>query len=329
MNISIRSLTRVFGATTAVDHVSFSFGSGDVIGFVGPNGAGKTTTMRILATLDEPTSGDILLDGVSLVDYPEQARRRIGFMPDSLPEHGDITAHEYIDFFGRAFGLRGPALERAVAEVEDFTGVAPIRDKVLRALSKGMKQRVSLARALVHNPDLLIMDEPANGLDPRARIELRELVKILAEQGKPILVSSHILSELEEMVTGVVILERGRLVRDATRGLEEAFSPVPPPLPQADGAPAAPAPAAPQASIRVFVRLLGDADPVARLLETPGVLGAVRRDRGAVATVAGGDDEAAALLASLVTAGLRPVEFTRVKVGLEDLFLDATKGDLA
>ena len=212
----IRHLAKTFGRTRAVDDLSFSFDSGEVIGFVGPNGAGKTTTMRILATLDEPDTGDILLDGRSILDYPDEARRHIGFMPDALPDYGDITAHEYIDFFGRAFSLRGEALAKAVGDVEDFTGVGPIRDKTLKALSKGMKQRVSLARALVHNPSVLILDEPANGLDPRARIELRELVKALAEAGKAILVSSHILTELAEMCTGFQIIERGRLLRGGT-----------------------------------------------------------------------------------------------------------------
>ena len=143
MKISVQHLTKIFGKAKAVDDLSFSFASGDVVGFVGPNGAGKTTTMNIMATLDEP-------------DYPDEARRRIGFMPDGLPSRSDITAHEYVDFYGRAFGLRRQALADAVARVEDFTGVSPIRDKVLSALSKGMKQRVSLARALVHDPELLI-----------------------------------------------------------------------------------------------------------------------------------------------------------------------------
>ena len=211
MKVEILNLTRIFQrGFKAVDDLSFSFSSGEVVGFVGPNGAGKTTTMRILATLDIPDSGDILLDGKSILDDPALAHRAIGFMPDELPDRTDTTVEEYLDFFGRAYGLRGKALADALASVEDFTGLVSFRDKTLHELSKGMKQRVSLARALVHDPQVIVMDEPANGLDPRARIELRELVKALAENGKAILISSHILSELEEMCTTSVIIERGR-----------------------------------------------------------------------------------------------------------------------
>ena len=211
MKVELLHLTRVFQrGFKAVDDLSFSFTSGEVVGFVGPNGAGKTTTMRMLATLDVPDSGDILIDGKSILDDPSLAHRTVGFMPDDLPNRSDTTVDEYLDFFGRAYGLRGKELADAINGVEDFTGLVSFRDKTLRELSKGMKQRVSLARALVHDPQVIVMDEPANGLDPRARIELRELVRALAEQGKAILISSHILSELEEMCTTSVIIERGR-----------------------------------------------------------------------------------------------------------------------
>ena len=220
MKVEVLSLKRQFGKTLAVDNLSFSLSSGSIVGFVGPNGSGKTTTMNIMATLDEPDSGDVLIDGVSVIDYPEVARKRVGFMPDWLPAQSDITAHEYIDFFARAYGYQGAELERRVREVEDFTVVTPIRDKVLSALSRGMKQRVSLARAMVHDPDVLIMDEPANGLDPRARIEFREYAKRLADAGKAVFISSHILADLNEICSGCVIIERGRLVRNIEGGLK-------------------------------------------------------------------------------------------------------------
>ena len=167
MKIEVTNLRREFGDTVAVDDVSFRFGAGQIFGFVGPNGAGKTTTMRIMATLDEPTAGDVLLDGRSVVENPEECRQHIGFVPDELRAYFDTTVHDYVDFFARANSLKGETRDEAVAGVEEFANIEGIRDKQLRALSKGMKQRVSLARALVSDPSVLILDEPAAGLDPR------------------------------------------------------------------------------------------------------------------------------------------------------------------
>ena len=212
MKIAVDHLRREFGKTVAVDSISFSFDSGQIYAFVGPNGAGKTTTMRIMASLDEPTDGDVRLDDLSVVEDPERARNLIGFVPDELRVYWDTTVHEYVDFFARAYGLKGSTRDDAVAGVEEFTGIADIRGKQLRALSKGMKQRLSLARALVSDPQVLILDEPAAGLDPRARVELRELLVLLADQGKAIFISSHILTELTEICHGVVIIEQGRIL---------------------------------------------------------------------------------------------------------------------
>jgi ABC-2 type transport system ATP-binding protein len=310
MSIEINNLVRHFGKVKAVDGVSFTFGMGEVVGFVGPNGAGKTTTLRILATLDEPTAGDVLIDGVSVSDFPEAGRRQIGYMPDALPEHADMTAHEYVDFFGRAFGFRGAALRDAVGEVEAFTGLEPIRDKTLKSLSKGMKQRVSLARALVHRPSLLVMDEPANGLDPRARIELRELVRAFAESGKAVLISSHILAELGEMCSSVVIIERGVLV-----GIGTVAN-------LAGGG---------QLTQRVLMRAVAPTpDALVRiLLEIPGVTTAQIRGDRCMAEVAAGGEAAADMLTALIQRGVRVSEFRQEQVGLEDVFMQVTKGDLA
>ena len=304
MKVEIRNLTRIFQrGFKAVDDLSFSFSSGEVVGFVGPNGAGKTTTMRILATLDIPDSGDILLDGKSILDDPALAHRAIGFMPDELPDRTDTTVEEYLDFFGRAYGLRGKALADALASVEDFTGLVSFRDKTLHELSKGMKQRVSLARALVHDPQVIVMDEPANGLDPRARIELRELVKALAENGKAILISSHILSELEEMCTTSVIIERGRRLstdfEDDTAWIRLRFA-------QKEGE-----------------------DFLARLLEMPGVKEAEAAGNGFRTRIASGDEAAAELAKSLFSRGLVPIHFASEAGRLEDVFMHVTKGALA
>ena len=306
MNVEIQNLVRSFRpGVRAVDGLSFSFKSGEVIGFVGPNGAGKTTTMRILATLDAPDAGDVLLDGVSVLDHPEHAHRNIGFMPDDLPDRSDITVDEYLDFFGRAYALRGAALRSAVESVEDFTGLTALRDKTLHELSKGMKQRVSLARALVHDPKVLVMDEPANGLDPRARIELRELVKALAESGKAILISSHILTELEEMCTSTVIIEHGRRLSTETLPAEN------------------------ETWVKLRFRDLAPSDAIPKLLELPAVRSAELHAGICRAKISAGDAEAAQFLAELVRLGFAPVRFDPETGNLEDVFMHVTKGTLA
>ena len=305
MKVEVTNLVKTFNrGFRAVDDLSFSFSSGEVIGFVGPNGAGKTTTMRIMATLDTPDSGDITLDGVSVLDHPDEAHRLIGFMPDDLPSRTDTTVDEYIDFFARAYGLRGAAIRRAVDGVEDFTGLTGFRDRTLNALSKGMKQRVSLARALVHDPAVLILDEPANGLDPRARIELRELVKALGENGKAILISSHILSELEEMCTSSVIIERGRRLNAEAETSSEMW-------------------------IKLRFLPAVNANALSALLETPGVLAAESSGNGWRVKTASGDEAAAALAGNLFARSMTPILFEPELGKLEDIFMHVTKGSLA
>lgn len=212
MRLDIKGITKTFGRTVALDNVSFVLDGAGIHGFVGPNGSGKTTLLRILAGFDEPDSGDAAIDGVSRIEYPEKFRRRVGFMPDTLPNSRNIVVGEYIDFYARAFGLVGEARKAKIAEVCELTNLNSMLKKPLGTLSKGMKQRVLLARLLVHDPEFMLLDEPAAGLDPRARIELRDTLLELARRGKTILLSSHILSELEDMISGLVILELGRLV---------------------------------------------------------------------------------------------------------------------
>lgn len=308
MEIKVDRLSKYFGKTKAVDDISFTFESGDIFGFVGPNGAGKTTTMRVLATVDEPTAGDAFIDGVSVVQYPEKARKLVGFMPDSLPAHGDVSVHEYLDFFARAYGVRTRRRRQMVENIEEFTGLTSFRDKVLKALSKGMKQRVSLARALVHDPQVLILDEPAAGLDPRARIELRELLTILAQRGKAILISSHILTELSEIITGTIIIEKGKIIRAGS--IDEIL-------------------AAEMPHQLLTIRTLNDLGELHRhLLELPQVQ-AARVDGSAVEVAIDGDDDAcAAVLAELVKRGVAVVEFTHRRADLEELFMTVTKGQV-
>jgi ABC-2 type transport system ATP-binding protein len=308
MKIDVVHLKKYFGKTHAVDDISFTFSGGHVVGFVGPNGAGKTTTMRILATLDEPTGGDALIDGISVVEEPERARHLVGYVPDALPSHRDMSVDEYLDFFARAYGIRSPQRGKVIEDIEEFTNLSGIREKMLHALSKGMKQRVSLARALLHDPAVLIMDEPAAGLDPRARVELRELLRVLAGQGKAILISSHILTELAEICNGAVIIEQGKLLMAGA--INELLS--------TDGS-----------QRTVLLRALDRQDELIRdLLEMPHVETASPAGADIVVTISGSDDACSDILIGLVQRGHRVVEFKQQRAGLEDIFMNVTRGEV-
>jgi ABC-2 type transport system ATP-binding protein len=304
--LEVRSVSKSFGEFKAVDSVSFSIEAGEVYGFIGPNGAGKTTTMRIIATLALPDEGDVLVEGSSVLSDPRAARDRLGFMPDSYGAYSSTTITEYLDFFARAYGLRGERRRRALSEVMGFTGLDTLQGKLTSALSKGMKQRLCLAKTLLHDPSTLVLDEPAAGLDPRARVEFRELVKALAEMGKAVLISSHILSELSEMCDGVAVIEAGRI--QATGSVESVIKGVRP-------------------HAEVLLRVLGDLEAAHRaLLERPGVAN-VRPDRGGLLFDFEGEPDALAeLLEALVRSGLRPVEFSLEETDLEDVFLKLTEG---
>jgi ABC-2 type transport system ATP-binding protein len=307
MKVQVKNLRKEFGKTVAVDNISFSFDSGHVFGFVGPNGAGKTTTMRIISTIEEPSSGDVLLNGISVCEEPELARRAVGYVPDTLPAHADVTVHEYLDFYARAYGLRGKKRTQAVEAIEEFTNVAGIREKHLKALSKGMKQRVSLGRALVYDPDVLVLDEPAAGLDPRARVELRELLMLLAQRKKAILISSHILTELTEICNGVVIIERGKILETGT--IDDVLKK-----------------STPRRTVAIRLLDTQNAPLLKELLQTPFVENA-RDVANEIHFEFTGDESAACdILDSLIAKKYRIIEFRQTKQNLEDIFMNVTKG---
>jgi ABC-2 type transport system ATP-binding protein len=216
INIEIKGLNKYFGKIRAVNSIDFSFKSGEVHGFIGPNGAGKTTTMRIIATIDYPDSGDILINNCSAINYPDKLRPILGFMPDYLETYDDMVVDEYLDFYSRAYRLEGSFRKKRLAAVSEFTGLTPLLERPVNGLSKGQKQRLGLGRVLINDPSVLILDEPAAGLDPRARVELRDVVRELAVQGKAILISSHILSELAELCDSVTIIENGTICASDT-----------------------------------------------------------------------------------------------------------------
>jgi ABC-2 type transport system ATP-binding protein len=214
--LEIEGLVRHFDKLRAVDDISFTVKRGQVFGFIGPNGAGKTTTMRILATLDLPQQGDVRVNGVSVIDEPEMARKLTGFMPDYAGVYSTTTVQEYLDFFARSNGLKGDDRRNAVESVIEFMGIGDLRDRHVEKLSKGLKQRVALGRAIIHDPQLLVLDEPAANLDPRARIEFRTLIRELASDGKTVLLSSHILTELSEICDAVAVIEKGKILATGT-----------------------------------------------------------------------------------------------------------------
>jgi len=299
-------LNRVFADTHAVNDVSFTVHAGEVFGYIGPNGAGKTTSMRILATLDEPTSGDALVDGFSVTEDPDRVRRRLGFMPDYFGTYQNVSVREYLDFFARAYGLRGTERQRAMSYVMDFTKLDTLANKAIDGLSKGMKQRLCLGRTMIHDPSVLVLDEPAAGLDPRARIELREMIGRLAETGKAILISSHILTELAEICDRVGILEQGRLL--AVGSVEEISA---------------------HRMDRGLVRLrvLRDTELMRAWLAAREDVDEVHAEADLITFSHQGDRESeAALLRVIVEAGFSVVEFGAHHQSLEDVFLHVTEG---
>ncbi|MEZ6196653.1 MAG: ABC transporter ATP-binding protein [Planctomycetota bacterium] len=312
--VEIDNLSKRFGDFYAVRDVTFSFDRGSIYGFIGPNGAGKTTTMRILATLETASSGDLRLDGVSVLDYPDRVRERIGFLPDYYGTYANTSVRDYLDFFGRAYGLRGAELARRIDGVMEFTGLDALAEKATAALSKGMKQRLALGRVLLNDPDLLILDEPAAGLDPRARVEFRELVKVLAERGKAILISSHILTELSELVHGCAIIERGRIVRQGTVAELRA---------------AARESRAEHETTAVRIELWRDEPATERVLtEQANVSRVVGGGRHYGLAFAGDAEGLARLLRSLVAAELPLIGFSSDEGNLEDVFMAVTRGEV-
>jgi len=304
--IKVNELARNYGPLRAVDGISFEIPKGSVCGFVGANGAGKTTTMRILATLDYPTSGTTSVCGHDVVDSPADVRRLIGWMPDYFGNYEHMTVLEYLDFFARSLGYRGEERKRRIDEVMEFTDLAPLAERPSNKLSKGLTQRLGLGRALLHDPQVLIMDEPAAGLDPKARVELKHLIRVLASEGKTIFISSHILSELGEMCDTLLFINHGKIVHHGdAESLKRGV----------DGFGGA-----------VFdVRLdAADSDalsawcsmhPKAEFLEA-------RKNGGRIRLPEDGPARAADLLAAMVRDGLRVSEFHREQRNLEDAFID-------
>ena len=312
MMLVLDGLTRYYGSFLALDHLSLTIHDGELHGFVGPNGAGKTTTMRILATLLKPTEGTAALDGVDVAGHPREIRRLMGYMPDFFGVYDRLKAWEYLDFYARCYGFGQKERRRMTDSLLELVNLTDKRDSYVDVLSRGMKQRLCLARALIHDPRLLILDEPASGMDPRARAEMKGILRTLKDMGKTVLISSHILPELSEMCDSLTIIAHGRLVFSGS--VEELGR-------HMSG----------NAPIRVRLAAGAEADAieaaVTLIRQYPGVTG-VGREEGNVLTVDfdGGEDATAGLLKQLA-AGTPLVDFHRPPLNLEKVFMEVTQGE--
>lgn len=305
--LEIKDLVKRYGKFTAVDHLSLSVPEGTIYGFVGPNGAGKTTTMRIMAGLLTATEGSVLMDGIDATKNPKALRERIGYMPDFFGVYDNLKVTEYMDFYAGTYGIpykeRGGMIDNLL-EIVDLTHK---KEFYVDSLSRGMKQRLCLARSLIHDPSLLILDEPASGLDPRARVEMKEILKQLQSMGKTIVISSHILPELAEMCTQVGIIDHGRLA--AAGSVQEIMHRLT------------------QKRV-IYVRPTAEMEKMLRILEEqPSVQGLVENTLDAEFDFDGTDEELAGILKRLVLADVPVVAFREKEGNLEEVFMRVTGGE--
>lgn len=313
--VEVRDLDRRFAQVHAVKGISFDILPGQVVGFIGANGAGKTTTMRMMATLERPSGGSIRIAGHHVIRDPAAVRQVIGWMPDNYGTYANMNVFEYLDFFARAYGLRSAKRRARVEEILDFADLTPLADRPINKLSKGMGQRLCFGRMLLPDPQFLILDEPAAGLDPKARIEFKNLVRILAQQGKTLFISSHILSELGEMCDTLLFIDSGRIVyHGAAEQLRRGNQTTPNGL---------------ASTVQIIdISLTGDPAPLLDWLSLrPRIKLLDKRRDGARLELSAGDDESLAiLLKQMITDGLPLTEFHRVERKLEDAFVDMVRG---
>jgi ABC-2 type transport system ATP-binding protein len=300
--IEITNLRKEFDDLVAVDNLTLTIPAGEIYGLIGPNGAGKTTTMRIACGLLEPTQGDVRVAGEDVVRDPDRARQHIGYLSDFFSVYEDLRVWEYLDYFAHAYKLPEPEIGHRVGEVIAQAGLEVKRDSLIHGLSRGMKQRLGIARAMIHSPKVLLLDEPASGLDPKARVELRKLLRSAREQGTTILISSHILTELDGFCTSIGIMEKGRLLRSGK--LEDVMS-------------------AGAQSRAIRLQWLGDA--VTQIQEVLACSTAtsdvnLKANEGGF-RFSGSEGELAQVLAQMVAGGIRVVSFREVKQTVEEMYM--------
>ena len=306
--IKVRHLGKSYGGHAwALRGLDLVVERGDIFGLIGPNGAGKTTLIKILATLLKPTEGLATIADLSVVSSPLEVRRLIGYLPDSFGVYEEMRVREYLEFFAASYGLRNPKRNQIVDGVLQLTDLGGKRDDLISALSRGMQQRLGLARVLVHDPDVLLLDEPASGLDPRARIEIRALLKELRRMGKTILISSHILADIADLCNKIGLIEKGRLLYAGA--VDEAIARV-------------------RGGELWIVEVADDMPRAAEVLKRePGVGSVEARNGQLMVTVSGGDPDE--IPRALLREGLRLRGFHREDVSLEEAFLRLTKGEVS
>jgi ABC-2 type transport system ATP-binding protein len=307
--IKLENVTKCYKTFRAVNDLNLEIKRGEVFGFIGPNGAGKTTTIKMLATLMLPTDGSLFVGGHNVVTEPYEVRRIIGYMPDSFGVYEDLLAWEYLDYFAALYKLGPAERKRAIDDVLELTDLTAKRNAQVMTLSRGMKQRLCLAKTLLHDPDVLLLDEPASGLDPHARIEIRELIRELCRMGKTVLVSSHILTELADFCTSIGIIEAGRLL--AAGSIADITS---------------------QLSGNVMLEITVKGDPIIALdalSERPDIKATTCDGRTIHAEYTGHPDDVDDVLGYLINQGARVLSFTRTEADLEDIFLKITRGVVA
>lgn len=306
--IEIKGLTKKYGDFKALDNINISLEEGTVFGFVGANGAGKSTMFLILATLLQPTSGEVFINGVNLREKPSEIRKMIGYMPDFFGVYDQLKANEYLDFYGASYGIPAAEREKMIPQLLELVNLTDKSDAYVDLLSRGMKQRLCLARSLIHDPKVLILDEPASGLDPRARVEMRDILKTLKEMGKTILISSHILPELAEMCDEIGVIDGGRLVaHGSVQDIQARL----------------------QGEKIITVRLAATEQKVISFFEEdPFVMNIkqVENDKAITFSYTGTEEEQISLLKRAMSNDIPILSFTEHVTNLEDVFMEITKG---
>lgn len=309
--IVIENLRKEYGEFVALDDLTFTVRRGHILGFIGHNGAGKTTAIKIMVGLSKPTSGKATIAGIDCVKDSHKIKRAVGFMPDTFGIYDNMRVREYLDFFGAAFSIPVKQRKKRIEEVLETTGSTYMQDKYVESLSHGMKQRVAIARILLHEPEVLILDEPANGLDPQARIEMREIILQLASMGKTILVTSHILPELSRICDQVAILHRGKL---------KAFGPLDKVMRHLTQ----------KRTIEIQLISMQQLKPAALVVQAMKVsAGRIRVSKDELIVrfeTAKHEDELTKVLAKLVQEGIQVAQFRELQADLEDAFMSVVKG---